>query len=112
MAVLHSAFVANDGVAIRRGQKGDSATKARCGALPGAPVDGVDAAISAWPADLRNDTLAKELSKEEETKYAPLARAASGRELAAWGEFDVFSPIAQANIEKTTVVTRWVLTWK
>ena len=54
MALLRSAFVANREVVKRRGQWWASAMKDSWGVSHGAPVDGVDAAISAWTADLRN----------------------------------------------------------
>ena len=74
--------------------------------LSGAAVDGVDAATSAWTADMCKKTIGKGPSTGEETKYAPQARAAQDRALAPWPEFDVFCPRARANFEKTIVDTR------
>ena len=64
-SALHPAFVVNREVVKQHGQWWDSTVKDNWGALPGANVDGVDAAISAWAADLRNRMLGKELSKGE-----------------------------------------------
>ena len=57
------------------------------GALPGAPTDGVDAAISGLTADLCDKTQGN-------------ARAAQDRELAARREFGWIRPISQANSKK------------
>ena len=81
-------------------------------ALPSTPVGGVDAAVSVWTAYPRDRALGEELSQEEERKYAPLAKVAQERELAAWKEFNVFCLVAQATIKKTIVNTRWVWTWE
>ena len=83
-----------------------------CGAPPGAPVDGMDDAISAWRADVCGETSAEEFSREDERKFAPLVRAAQERELAAWSGLDVFRPVAPSNIGEARVGARWVLTWK
>ena len=66
------------------------------GTQPSSLVDGVDAAISAWTADLGGKTLGKE----------------EDRELAAWKEFDAFCPVAHPSITRTIVDTCWVLTWE
>ena len=71
LATLHSAVVVNQEVAKRHGQLWDSAPKDGWGALPGAPVDRVDAAISARAADLCGKTIGTGPSKEEEKMYAP-----------------------------------------
>ena len=69
-------------------------------------MDGVDAAISAWTADLCDATMGKDPSQEEERKYATLVKAAQERELAASKEFDVFRPVAPATNKKTIANTR------
>ena len=68
--------------------------------LPGASVDGADAAILALTAALRGKTLGKELSQGNGQEYAPLARAARERELAEREEFDVFRQVAQSSTKK------------
>ena len=85
--------------------------KYRWGGPPGAHVDGIDAAICAWAADLCNQTLSKEPSKEER-KYATLVRTARDHELAAKKEFEVCRPINKAHTKQTIVDTRWVSTRK
>ena len=47
-------------VAEQRGQRWDPGAKVSWGGLPWTSVDGVDAAVSAWAADLRGNTLGKE----------------------------------------------------
>ena len=70
-------------------------------------MGGVDAAISAWTADLCHKTLGKEPSKEGGKKYATLVRAAQDRELASWKEFEEFCPMDEAQIKRTIADTRW-----
>ena len=82
------------------------------GALPGARVDGVDAAISAWAAELCTKTLDKEPSKEKETKYAPVVKTAQNRELSAWKELRVSPRRYEAKIAKTISDAPWVLACK
>ena len=86
LAVLLSAFAANGYVVMQHRQWRVSVMEGSWGALPSTPVDGVDAASSAWAADLRGATLDKEPSQEHEQKYAPSVWAAQGRELVAWKE--------------------------
>ena len=80
------------------------------GAPPGAAVDGVDAAISAWTADLCGKTLGREVSRGDKQRCAPLVRAAQERELAAWKEFNKFDLVAESTVRKSLVDTRWGLT--
>ena len=73
----------------------------RKGALPGAPVGGVDAPTSAWATDLCGKEQGKELPQEDAQK-----RAAQERELAAWKELDAFQPVAQSIVKETIVDVR------
>ena len=110
--VRNSVFVADKEVAKPHGQCWDSAMGDSLGALPDGPADGVDAAVSAWAADLCNKTLRREPPEGEETKYALLARAAQDREPAAGEKFDAISRTAHADIRKTIVGARWILFWE
>ena len=111
-AAQHSAFATNKEVVKHHGHWWDSAMRDSWGALPRALVGGVDSAISAWTGDLCNKALGKELPKEDERKYGPLARAAQERELRGWKEFDACRPKAPADTDKTLVDVLRVLTWK
>ena len=103
---LRSAFVRNK-----------ETIKANCD-FPLAPltgssgIDGMEAAFTAWVAQICDRPSGQELSQDEERQFATEVIAAKNRELDAWGKFQVFSPISSGKVSKDVVDTRWVLTWK
>ena len=76
-----SAFVADKEAVKQQSQWWGPVIKDSCGALPGTPVHGVQAAISAWTEGLCGETPEKELSPEDGQKYALLVRAAPQGEI-------------------------------
>ena len=91
--------------------------KAHCdfslASLPGSPcVEGMEAAFTAWVAQICERPSGQELSVDEERRFAAEVDAAKTRELDAWGKFQVFSPVLSGKVTKDVVDTRWVLTWK
>ena len=103
MAILHSAFVAENEVAKRHGHWWDPVMRDSWWAVPGSPVDGVDAGILGLTEDLCGKTSGTTPSQGGERNYVPLVRATQERELAAWQEFDECCPVAKSSIEKTIV---------
>ena len=71
MAASQSAYVADKDVVKQHGQWRGPVMEESSPALPNAPVDGADAAISAWKADLCGETLGKRPWQETAQKYAP-----------------------------------------
>ena len=66
MTVSQAAVAMDKEMNNHHGQWWGSAMRAGWRALAGSPVDGVDAATSAWTANLCGKTLGKDLSQEEE----------------------------------------------
>ena len=112
MAILHSALVADKEMVEHHGHCWDAVMRDGWGAVPSSPVDGVDAAISAWTANLCGETRGEELSLEEERKYAPPVSVVQQRELADWEEFHACRSVAQAAIKKAITGTSCVLAWR
>ena len=75
-------------------------------------IEGLEAALTAWAAKLCGRPLGQELSSADELRFATEVEAAKGRELDAWGKFQVFHPVPQATVKKDVVETRWVLSWE
>ena len=72
----------------------------------------MEAALTAWVAQICGRPSNQELSVDEERRFATEVEAAKNRELDAWGKFQVFSPVPFGTVTKDVVDTRWVLTWK
>ena len=91
--------------------------KANCvfplASLTGSPsLEGMEAALTAWIAQICDRPSGQELSVDEERRFAAEVEAAKNRELDAWGKVQVFSPVLSGKVTKDVVDTRWVLTWK
>ena len=71
---------------------------------PGGP------AFPARVAEERNRVWAQELTEVEERVRAELARKAKGRELEAWGQVKISSPVESGTQSEEMVDTRWALT--
>ena len=83
----------------------------RMASADGSPtIEGLEAALTAWAAKLCARPLGKELSTDEESRFAKEVEAAKGRELDAWCKFQVSPPVSQTTVTKDVVETRWVLT--
>ena len=108
IAELQSACAADKEAATQHGQWWEPVTKVNWCAPPGSSAAGVDAATSAWTRTLSGETLGKEPSPDDTQKDAPLARAAQGRKLAAWKEFNACPQVSESTIVKTIVGARWV----
>ena len=75
-------------------------------------VEGVHGAISTRVADKCNRVPGQELSLEEEKLHADLVREGKPRELAARGEFGVYTPRSEDRASKKIAQIRQALTWK
>ena len=106
MAALQPDCVADKEVVNQHNRWRAPIMKKSRAALPPAPVDGLDAGISAWTAHLRGIS-AKGLSQGDEQKYAPPFRAAQERALAARKEFAAFRPVVQSTMTRIIVGARW-----
>ena len=81
--------------------------------MDGTPtIEGLEAALTAWAAQVCDRPLGQELSRDDEIQFAKGVRAAKKRELDAWFKFQVSSPVPQKSATRGVVETRWVLTWK
>ena len=72
----------------------------------------IDVVSSAKAADACNLSLGQELLPGEERFYEKDMLAARARELDAWSQFKVYSPMEPGECDEEVVGTRWVLTWK
>ena len=86
--------------------------KAQIDFSPVAPIDGVESAISAWAAFACGKALGQELSAQEEHLHAGLVASAKTKDLDAWGKFKIFTLVCSSSLPKSSVDSRWVLTWK
>ena len=68
--------------------------------------------LSAWVAEERNRISGQELTEGEERAFSDLVKKAKERELEAWEQLRVFSPIQPGTQQENLVDTRWVLAWK
>ena len=66
--------------------------------------------LSAWVVGKCNRVLGQELTEAEERAHAHLARKAQARELEAWGQFKVFSPVKMGAQSEEIVDTLWAPT--
>ena len=81
--------------------------------MDGTPtIEGLEAALTAWAAQVCDRPLGQELSRDDELRFAKEVDAAKNRELGARCKFQVCPPVPQKSATKGAVETRWVLTWK
>ena len=68
--------------------------------------------MSAWVAGARKLALIQELTGEAERAHADLVRKEKGRELEAWKQSKVYSPVQMGTEARDEVDTRWAPTQK
>ena len=80
---MHTAIVADTEEMRQHIQSRGPALEEACGGSPGVPLDGVDAAASAWAADRRCKIFGEERTPSEIRDYVTRSRHARERELGA-----------------------------
>ena len=109
---LHPAFVADKEAVKEHARTWSQALKAHWNAAIAFPMEGVDAAISAWIEDQCNEALSRELRADEARAHGALIRAANERELGARRRVEVSETARRGKPSKAIAETRLVLTKK